>query len=178
MKNLLKLSFVSVLIVVSSFTSQAQKMAHINLDSLISVMPETKTATQSVQDYAKQLETQVTAMQTELQTKYEDFMAKQGDMPALVKASKEKELNDLNQRIQDFQQQAQVDYQKKSAELSKPVYDKAKKAIDQVAKDNGYKYVLDTSTGLVIYNEPADDIFNLTVKKLGITLPATTPPKK
>ncbi|MCE3279012.1 MAG: outer membrane protein [Bacteroidetes bacterium] len=181
MKNIIKIAVVSALVVVSSFTANAQKMAHINLDSLISVMPETKVATQAVQDYAKQLETQVTAMQTELQSKYEDFQAKQGDMPALVKASKEKELNDLNQRIQDFQQQAQQDYQKKSAELSKPVYEKAKKAIDQVAKDNGFKYVLDTSTGLVIYNEPADDIFNLVVKKLGITVPAsgsTTAPKK
>jgi outer membrane protein len=181
MKNIFKLTIVSAFVIITSFSANAQKIAHINLDSLISIMPETKTATQSVQDYAKQLETQVTAMQTELQTKYEDYQTKQTDMPALVKASKEKELNDLNQRIQDFQQQAQQDYQKKSAELSKPVYEKAKKAIDQVAKDNGYKYVLDTSTGLVIYNEPADDIFNLAVKKLGITVPApgtTTTPKK
>jgi outer membrane protein len=181
MKNILKLSVIVALVIASSFTANAQKIAHINLDSLISVMPETKTATQSVQDYAKQLETQVTAMQTELQTKYDDYQSKQNDMPALVKASKEKELNDLNQRIQDFQQQAQQDYQKKSAELSKPVYEKAKKAIDQVAKENGYKYVLDTSTGIVIYNEPADDIFNLAVKKLGITVPAAgsaTTPKK
>ena len=181
MKNIFKSVAVVALVALSSFTANAQKIAHINLDSLISVMPETKVATQAVQDYAKQLETQVTAMQTELQTKYEDFQAHGADMAALVKASKEKELNDLNQRIQDFQQQAQQDYQKKSAELSKPVYEKAKKAIDQVAKDNGYRYVLDTSTGMVIYNEPADDIFMLAVKKLGITLPAasgTTPPKK
>jgi outer membrane protein len=182
MKNLFKLAVVSALFILSSFTANAQKIAHINLDSLIGVMPETKVATQAVQDYAKQLETQVTAMQTELQTKYEDYQLHQKDMPELVRASKEKELNDLNQRIQDFQQQAQQDYQKKSAELSKPVYDKAKKAIDQVAKDNGYKYVLDTSTGVVIYNEPGEDIFNLVIKKLGITLPAnttgTTAPKK
>jgi outer membrane protein len=182
MKNILKLAVVTAaVVVVSSFTANAQKIAHINLDSLISVMPETKVATQAVQDYAKQLETQVTAMQTELQAKYEDYQAKQKDMPELVRASKEKELNDLNQRIQDFQQQAQTDYQKKSAELSKPVYEKAKKAIDQVAKSNGFKYVLDTSTGMVIYNEPADDIFNLVVKQLGITVPApttNTTPKK
>ena len=177
MKNIFKLTLVAAVMMVSSVAANAQKIAHINLDSLISIMPETKTATQAVQDYAKQLEQQVTAMQTELQSKYEDYQAKQKDMPELVRASKEKELNDLNQRIQDFQQQAQTDYQKKSAELSKPVYDKAKKAIDQIAKENGYKYVLDTSTGVVIYNEPADDIFNLAVKKLGITnpTPATAP---
>lgn len=177
MKNIFKAAIVAVVVGMSSFTASAQKIAHINLDSLISIMPESKTAQQAVQDYAKQLEQQVTAMQTELQTKYEEYQTKSKDWAELIKANKEKELNDLNQRIQDFQQQAQADYQKKSAELSKPVYDKAKKAIDGVAKDNGYKYVLDTSTGLVLYTEPTDDIFTLVMKKLGITAPApgTTP---
>jgi len=181
MKNVLKIAVVGVAFVVSSFTASAQKVAHINLDSLITLMPESKVAQQAVQDYAKQLEQQVTAMQTELQTKYEAYQAGSKDMAEVVRASKEKELNDLNQRITDFQQQAQADYQKKSADLSKPVYEKAKKSIDQVAKDNGYKYVLDTSTGLVLYSEPSDDIISLVIKKLGITVSAATtvaPPKK
>lgn len=181
MKNLCKLVIVTVVFVASSLTSNAQKIAHIDLDSLISIMPESKTAQQSVQDYAKQLEQQVVAMQTELQTKYEEYQTKNKDWAEVVRASKEKELNDLNQRIQDFQAQAQTDYQKKSAELSKPVYDKAKVAIDEVAKANAYKYVLDTSAGMVIYHEASDDIIGLVIKKLGITVPAAgaaTPPKK
>jgi outer membrane protein len=176
MKNTLKSIVVGVVVLMSSFTANAQKIAHVNLDSLISIMPESKVAQQAVQDYAKQLEKQVTDMQTELQTKYAEYQEKSKDLAEVIRANKEKELNDLNQRIQDFQQQAQTEYQKKSAELSKPVYEKAKKAIDQVAKENGYKYVLDTSTGLVIYNEPADDIFSLVVKKLGITIPANPTP--
>ncbi|MES2592870.1 MAG: OmpH family outer membrane protein [Bacteroidota bacterium] len=180
MKNIVKLAVVGILIMAGSFAANAQKIAHINLDSLISIMPESKTAQQSVQNYAKQLEQQVTAMQAELQTKYTEFQEKSKDMAEVVRASKEKELNDLNTRIQEFQQQAQSDYQKKTAELSKPVYDKAKKAIDQVAKENGFKYALDTSTGLVLYTEPADDIIGLVIKKLGITVPAptATTPKK
>ena len=174
MKNTFKIAIVGVTLVISSFTASAQKMAHINLDSLITLMPESKVAQQGVQDYAKQLEEQVTTMQSELKTKYDDYTAKSKDMPEVVRASKEKELNDLNQRIQDFQQQAQSDYQKKSAELSKPVYEKAKKAVDAVAKENGYKYVLDTSTGIVLYSEASDDIIALVIKKLGIT-PGTTP---
>lgn len=182
MKNNLKLAIVGVIMTISTFSNTyAQKIAHINLDSLITLMPESKVAQQGVQDYAKLLDQQVTAMQTELQTKYAEFQEKSRDMPELVRASKEKELNDLNQRIQDFQQQAQADYQRKSAELSRPVYEKAKKAIDQVAKENGYKYVLDTSTGIVLFSEPTDDIIALVIKKLGIpaVVPAVTPiPKK
>jgi outer membrane protein len=155
----------------------AQKMAHINLDSLITLMPESAKAQQSVQEYAKQLEQEVTVMQNELQTKYNEYQAKSKDMAEVVRASKEKELNDLNQRIQSFQEQAQQEYQKKSAELSKPIYEKAKKAIDQVAKESGYRYVLDTSTGLVLFSESADDIISPVMKKLGIT-PGTTPVKE
>jgi outer membrane protein len=181
MKNIFKIAAVGVALVVSSFTVNAQKTAHINLDSLISLMPESKTAQAAVQEYSKQLEQQITAMQTELQGKYQDYQDHQKDYPEVVRATKEKELNDLNQRITDFQQQAQADFQKKNADLAKPVYDKAKKAIEQVAKENGYKYVLDTSAGLVIYSEPADDIIGLVIKKLGITVPpagAGLPPKK
>jgi outer membrane protein len=179
MKNNLKLAIVGLVITANSFNNvSAQKIAHVNLDSLITLLPESKVAQQGVQDYAKQLEQQVTAMQAELQTKYAEFQEKSKDLPELVRASKEKELNDLNQRIQEFQQQAQADYQKKSAELSKPVYEKAKRAIDQVAKENGYRYVLDTSTGLVLFKEPADDIIALVIKKLGVVpnaTPATSP---
>ena len=52
---------------------------------------------------------------------------------------------------------------------------KATIAIDLVAKENGYKYVLDTSSGNVLYTEPADDILPLVKKKLE-TLPAAQIP--
>jgi len=127
MNKFSKTVLAAALAVVSVASVSAQKTAHVNLDSLISIMPESKAAQSAVQDYAKQLEDQVTAMQSELKTKYDEYQAKQKDMPEVVRATKEKELNDLNQRIQDFQQQAQQDYQKKNAELSKPIYEKAKK---------------------------------------------------
>lgn len=176
MKNTLKLVVVGLVTIMSSFTTvNAQKIAHVNLDSLISLLPESKTAQQAVQEYSKQLEQQVTTMQTELQTKYEAYQKEVASLAPIVKESREKELNDLNQRITDFQQQAQQEYQKKSAELSKPIFDKAKKAIDQVAKENSYKYVLDTSAGLVLYSEPSDDIIALVIKKLGVTPGAPAP---
>ena len=134
MKNIAKLVVVSAVVLMSSFTANAQKIAHIDLDSLISIMPESKTAQQAVQDYAKQLEQQVIAMQTELQEKYEKYQAESANLAPIIKTNREKELNDLNQRIQDFQQQAQADYQNKSAELSKPVYDKAKKQLTKLQK--------------------------------------------
>jgi outer membrane protein len=175
MKNLVKSIAIVALTVGTLTLAKAQKIAHISLDSLITTMSESKTAQDVAQKYLKDLENQVATMDTELQTKYADYMKNKDSYSALVASTKETELQDLNKRIEDFKASAQQDYQRKYGELSKPIYDKAKKAIDLVAKENGYKYVLDTSTGSVLYTEAADDILILVKKKLE-TMPAAQIP--
>lgn len=175
MKNLVKSIAIVALTVGSMTVANAQKIAHISLDSLITLMPESKTAQEVAQKYLKDLENQVATMETELQTKYNDYMTNGAGMSELVRQTKEKELQDLNKRIEDFKVQAQQDYQRKYGELSRPIYDKAKKGIEAVAKENGYKYVLDTSTGNVLYTEAADDILTLVKKKLE-SMPAAVIP--
>ncbi|MHB8259448.1 MAG: OmpH/Skp family outer membrane protein [Bacteroidia bacterium] len=174
MKKISKAAAIFV-IAISVQQAVAQKIAHIQLDSLISIMPETKQAQEVAQGYMKDLEKQVTSMQSEFDGKYQDYTANEASYTELVKKTKMEELQTLNQRIQDFRTQAQQDYQKKSGELSKPIYEKAKKAIDIVAKEVGYKYVFDTSTGVVLFHEPSDDIFLIVKKKLD-TMPAAVLP--
>jgi outer membrane protein len=167
---------VAILFVAASMQQAvAQKIAHIQLDSLITIMPETKQAQDVAQGYLKDLEKQVASMKAEFDAKYQDYVTNEAGYSDLVKKTKQEELQTLNQRIEDFRTQAQQDYQKKSADLSKPIYEKAKKAVDAVAKENGFKYVLDTSTGIVLFHEPSDDIFALVKKKLD-TMPAAVIP--
>lgn len=155
------------LLAVGAFTfANAQKIAHISLDSLVSMMPETKTAKDVAQKYLKDLETTVGQMEEELQKKYNDYLAGEAGMSDLVKKTKQDELNSLQRRIEDFRMQAQQDYQRKYGELTAPIMDKAKKGIEAVAKEGGYKYVLDTSVGNVLYSEPAEDILMPVKKKL------------
>lgn len=155
--------------------SVAQKIAHVQMDSLLQLMPETKQAMAIAQAYLKDLEKQSGAMKSEFDAKYQDYLANKDTYSDLVRKTKEEELQGLNQRIEDFRQQATQDYQKKSAELSKPIQEKAKKAIDAVAKENGYKYVLDTSSGVVLFSEASDDILLIVKKKLD-TMPAAVLP--
>jgi outer membrane protein len=179
MKNLIKALFIAGIILAAPISGQAQKIAHIALDSLIQLMPETKKAQDMAQNYLKELEKTIASMQTELETKYNDYISNQASYSDLVKKTKEEELQMLNKRIEDFRMQAQQDYQRKYQELSKPIYDKANNAINTVAKESGYKYVLDTSTGMVLYSESADDILNVVKKKLDgmpeVVLPGAAP---
>jgi outer membrane protein len=148
--------------------TKAQKIAHLSFDSLISLMPETKTATEAAQNYLKGLEQELVAMQTEFESKYKDYMEKEAGMGELLKKNKQEDLQQLQTRIQDFQRQAEQDYKRKQGELTAPIMEKAKKGIEAVAKESGYKYVLDTSpqSTAVLYNESSDDILNAVKKKL------------
>ena len=177
MKKLTKLLIPGFAILLCTLTATAQKIAHVDLDSVISLMPESAAAEKQGEEFSKQLEQQMMSMQKELQEKYEKFQADHSNMTPIVQDTKRKELEDLNARIGDFQQQAQLELQKKEAELIKPIVDKVKKAVAQVAKENNYRYVLDTSSGVVIYTEPMDDIITLVIKKLGISTPPTNPKK-
>lgn len=175
MNNIIKKTALT-LFALGTFTfATAQKMAHIDLDSLVSMMPETKTAKDVAQNYWKDLEKTVISMDNEFQTKYNDYLTNQATMNELVRKTKEEELQSLQRRIEDFKQQAQMDYQRKSAELTEPIMEKAKKGIDAVSKEGGYKYVLDTSTGNVLYADPAEDILMAVKKKLDAMPLATIP---
>lgn len=175
MNNLVKKAALT-LFALGTFTfANAQKIAHIDLDSLVSMMPETKTAKDVAQNYWKDLEKTVISMDNEFQTKYNDYLTNQATMSELVRKTKEEELQSLQRRIEDFKQQAQMDYQKKSAELTEPIMEKAKKGIDAVSKEGGYKYVLDTSTGNVLYADPAEDVLMAVKKKLDAMPLATIP---
>jgi outer membrane protein len=156
--------------------SFAQKIAHLEVDSLIAMMPETKTAKEIAQKYYQDLEKTAGSMDNEFQTKYNEYLSSDpNNMSQLVRKTKEEELQSLQRRIEEFRMQAQQDYQTKTAQLTSPIMEKAKKGIEAVAKEGGYKYVLDTSTGNVLYADPAEDIL-MTVKKKLDSMPAAVIP--
>ena len=149
---------------------QAQKIGHINSNELLIAMPERASIEAEIQNVAKQLETQLLAMQKELETKYQDFQAKEAMMTEAIRDDKIKELTGLEQRLKSFQENAQQDLQKKEQSLTEPLISKAKNAIEEVGKENGYTYIIDSGIGFILYMDPttADDIMPLVKKKLGL----------
>lgn len=169
MKSIVILSTLVLFLSFVSFGQSKGKLGHLNSNELLEVMPEKATAEKTIQDYAKQMETQLLEMQTELEKKYNDYTANQATYSDIVKKTKEDELMSMQQRIQTFQQTAQQDLQKKESELLKPIIEKAQKAIGDVAKENGYSYVFDTGTGSLLYwPKDSDDLLPLVKTKLGI----------
>ena len=84
------------------------------------------------------------------------------------------EIQDLQNELNGADQYLQQVYQAKQTEFLRPYYAKAKKAIEQVAKEKGYTHVL--SSDIFLVAPEADDISLLVLAKLNIKLPNQTPP--
>ena len=160
-----------MLVVVLSTAAKAQKTAkigHINSNELLTAMPERAAVQKDLEAYANELKTTLDVMRKEYETKVAEFQNKQDVMTDLIKETKIKEITDLEKRITEFQQTAEADLQKKEQSLLQPIIDKAKTAIDDVAKEEGYTYVLDSSVGVVLYSVDSDNILAKVKTKLGI----------
>lgn len=152
----------------SALAQTTNKFGHINSTELLAMMPEIKAADATLKEYGSQLESQLKTMSTEYQSKIADYQAKEATMPEAVKQAKQKEIVDLEGRIQQFQQTAQEDVTRKKQELYDPILKKAEDAIVVVAKENGFAYIFDKGQGGLIYAQDSDDITPLVKKKLGL----------
>jgi outer membrane protein len=107
-------------------------------------------------------------MQVEYNNRLDQYVKDNKNLTELVRATREQELADMQNRINNFQQQAQVQLQDKQAELLNPIIEKATKAINNVAKDGGYIYIYDIRTLVYVDTVKSTDIAPLVKTKLGI----------
>ena len=144
------------------------KLGHINSQELISLLPETKQADIDLQDYAQSLETQISSMEEEYKRSIADYQNNESSYDEITKQDKIAAIQAIEQRITNFQQNAQISLQQKQQELLDPIIEKVRQAIDQVAKDGNYTYILDTSAGSLLYYKESEDILSKVKKELGI----------
>ena len=170
---------IGLLIAILCFSAiNAQKIAHLHLDSLINNMSETKTAQEVIDKFRKEMETESINLQTEFETKVGNYQDKEASYSATVKQTKINELQTLQKKLEDFRNEANQKIQAKYNEYTAPIVNKAKMGIAAYAKEKSYNYVLDTSAGNVLYFESSDDVFAEVLKKLEAMPPALLPLKE
>ena len=180
MKNLLKSALVAVCIMMVGSLAEAQsKVGHINFNLLITGDAAFPGLQKQINDYQNTFIESLKSMQTELQTKANDYESKRATMNDAIRTKTEGELQDLQKRITDGNTTAQNAVNQKQEELMKPLMDKLRAAINQVAKDKGYNYVLDSSQTSLLVAPDADDLMVAVKAKLGTTAaaPSAAAPK-
>jgi len=169
MKKVFKVALVAVsMLFVGNFANAQTKIGYINFQGLLTQMPEAKTVKTQLDVYSKQFTDEMALMQSEYQTKGQAFQSQSATMTDAVRTAKQTELQDMQKRIQDYSNTAQQKFDEKSNELIKPLTDKARSAINEVAKEKGYGYVLDSGQTNLLVSPAGDDMMAAVKLKLGI----------
>ena len=149
-----------------------QKYAIIDTKYILDKMTDYKAAQTRLDDIAAGWQKEIDSLQSQLDRMYKDYDAEQvmlsEDLRKKREAqlfSKEKELRDLQRKRFGFE----GDLFKKRQELIKPVQDKVYNAVQRIAAQRGYDFILDKSEGItVIFADPKLDKSDDVLRELGI----------
>lgn len=166
MKKILLIAAAAIL----SLTAGAQtvKFAHVNFTELVQLMPEADEARAQMDAQTKEFEETYQSMVEEFQTKYSQYQQKSATWTASIRESKEKELSEIQNRIQEFQQSATQEMQMSQQQLMAPIQEKAMKTVEQLAKEGGYIFVFEQSQALYIDKAQCTDLTPAARKALNI----------
>lgn len=160
-----------------SVANAQMKMATVNSSDIVMNMPETKALQAKIQEKSAELSKQLEGMYKQYEAKMAELKGVNPQKMDAIQEAKVAELQDLQKRIEKFEQSAQKEVQQMEQTLSVPILEKAKKMIDAVSTEKGYSHVFDVSAGGLIVFPKGDDITDATKTKMGISLTAPAAPK-
>lgn len=147
--------------------AQEVKIAFVNTQEVFMALPEVADMQKKLEDlnakYKKELET----MQGEYQKKYSDFIAQQDSLTENIKVRRMQEVQDMQQRMDNFVQVAQQDVAKQQQDLLTPIQQKIQDAIKAVGAEKGYTYIIDPQV-LLYQGSNAIDATQFVKAKLGL----------
>jgi outer membrane protein len=150
----------------TSFSQTTLKIGHVDIAEILAVLPERDSAAAVIEKETKEIQSTYDDMTAVYNKMLDDYEKGQSTFTELVKKNKESELLDKEKRLQEFEQNASANLQKRNSELIQPILNKILKAVDKVAAENGFTYILDVSKGSVVYTSKDSQNINQLVLRI------------
>lgn len=168
-------TLIITLLILRGFAGYSQKIGYAEIDKVIVLMPEYEQAKAKLEGEYKDIQKQLEEMQVEFNNKYKaytDNMNLPDNDPKKwspsVRQLKEKELQDIQIRMQDFQASVSQQLQQRQLELMEPINKKIQGVIDQIMQEKGYLFVILDLTAVQVNKAKCEDITPLIKQKLNI----------
>lgn len=173
---MLKKLFLAAMIAAPACLFAQNKIGSVDSQEVFKLMPEVQTAQTTLQDVSKKYDTEFQALQTEFNNKLKEYQNLAKDTPESIRQRREGELQELQTKIENFQQVAGQDLQRQQQQLMAPIQEKIMTAIKAVGDENGFTYIFDLAAPSIVYTgKDAIDITPLVKTKLNLKdAPATT----
>lgn len=170
MKSIVKAASISLIFLSIVAVGNAQKFGYINSAAILNEMPEMKQLKSSLESYQKILqkdgEAKVAAFRQKEQTAAQK--KERGEMTPKEEETIVKELQKMQEEIYAYGQKMETDIAEKQQKDMQPILDKVNEAIQSVAKEQGFHYIFDANSGVILYADESTDVTNLVKAKLGI----------
>ncbi len=166
MKKIILIAAIAVMSVAAS--AQNFKWAYVDFNEIIMLMPEMDSARATMEENQKTNEEILMAMYEEYQTKAQQYQQKAESWTPAIRESKEKEIMEIQTRLEQTQQSLQQELQQLQQNLQAPIYEKAQNTVNELAKAKGMAVVFEKSS--LLYLDPAQgtDLTPEARKALGI----------
>ncbi len=167
MKKIILIAVMAVMSVAAS--AQNLKFGYVNFNEIVMLMPEMDAARATLEENQKTNEEILMSMYQEYQTKMQDYQAKAATWTTAIRESKEKELMDIESRLQQTQQSLQQEMQQLQSSLQAPIYEKAQTTVQEIAKAQGLAFVFEESS--LLYIDPAQGVNLTTEARKALNIP-------
>jgi len=169
MKKIKTLLVASILFLgATSLTSAQSKVAHIDTQELIASMPDMKAAQNQLEKLTKTYQADIQTMATELQNKMKQYQAEASSKTDEVNGQRAQEVQGMRDNVLKYEQNAQQEMGKRQEGLFKPIMEKARLAIQKVARAKGFQYVIDSTTGSGLILADGPNLLADVKKELGM----------
>lgn len=174
MKNIL-FPFIALLIS-SHFIMAQSKVGTIDSEYILFRLPELTTVQEEIKKYNAKLEADLKVKVDDYQAKVADYQKNVATLTAPMKKTKQEAIIALENDIAKFRQNGTQLAQLEQNKLLQPLYQKIGKALEEIAKTQGYTQVLTITTSGLAYIDPKYDLTEVVMKKLNIPLEQPTTP--
>ncbi|MDX8337657.1 OmpH family outer membrane protein [Draconibacterium sp. IB214405] len=136
---------------------QTLKIGHVNIQELVQKHPSMDSLSAILEQETKDMQEIYQEMIEEHEAAIEKFEAESETYSDFVKQTRQNEILEQSQKIQNYNQTAQQQLQRRNMELIQPIYAEINQQISNIAGAQGLSYVLDVSTGAVAYVSPESE---------------------
>lgn len=165
MKKIIALLAIATLGFTGSANAQ-KKNGHVNAQEVLKEVPGYMASEKEMERYRNSKVAQLQDLQKNVQGAYDKYIAEKASLPKAIQKSREAEIQEMQVKTQEFEQSAQKKIEEKYLELMEPLTDQLDKAIKEVAKANGFAYIMDSSQGTLLYFDGGEDVATLVIAQL------------
>ena len=162
-----KIALFAFLLIPAFSFAQNLKLGHFNYNEVMPIMPEYAQMTDSLQKQAVIFEGEMKILNEELQLKYTSLLEQQDTLIESIRIRRHQDVQELSQRVSNFQQQAQQSQELLYNKLSGEILQKIQKVVQEVGTENNFTYIIDANT-LWFLSTQSIDTTPLIKKKLGL----------